>query len=88
MVCKITIFVRRFFIFLFINSLKIKKIFIRIYLNLKKKKIKTYQKNKKQIDIITKILVDHADIPEEIINKLISCVEENTILANKLSNIN
>ncbi len=54
----------------------------------KENQIKTYQKNKKQIDIITKILVDHADIPEEIINKLISCVEENTILANKLSNIN
>ncbi len=51
----------------------------------KSRQIKEYQKNKKQIDIITKTLVEHADVPQELIDSLIECVEENTILANKLS---
>lgn len=51
----------------------------------KSRQIKEYQKNKKQIDIITKLLIEHADVPQEIIDSLIECVEQNSILAYKLS---
>lgn len=51
----------------------------------KSRQIKDYQKNKKQIDIITNILIEHADVPQEIIDLLIECVEQNSILAYKLS---
>ena len=46
-------------------------------------KIKTnseYQNNKKQIEYITKILVDHADVPRDIIESLIECVQENVAI--------
>ena len=42
-----------------------------------------YQRNQKQIEIITKILVEHADVPQEILDTLIDSVQENVSLEYK-----
>ena len=39
-----------------------------------------YQENEKQIKCITKMLVEHADVPREIIEILIESVQENVAL--------
>ena len=50
------------------------------------KKIKHNEKyinNQSQIEIIKKVLTKHADVPTEIIDKLIAAVKENTIMEYK-----
>lgn len=49
----------------------------------KLQKNREYQKNKNQIEIITKVLVEHADVPQELIDTLIKSVKENTTLEQK-----
>lgn len=49
--------------------------------NLEKiKKDPKYIENQKQIEIISKVLVKHADIPEEVIESLINAVTENVTM--------
>ena len=45
-----------------------------------------YQKNQKQIEIITNALVDHADVPIELIDTLIDSVRENVSLELSTTN--
>lgn len=42
-----------------------------------------YKQNQMQIDCIKKTLIEHADVPEKLINWLIDSVKENTILELK-----
>lgn len=42
-----------------------------------------YIQNQKEIDCITKVLVEHADVPLKLINWLIEAVEKNTVLEYK-----
>lgn len=44
-----------------------------------------YVENQKQIDCITKVLVEHSDVPQKLIDWLIEAVEENATLKYKLS---
>ena len=44
-----------------------------------------YLQNQKQIECITKVLVEDADIPPKLINWLIESVQENATLEYKLS---
>lgn len=44
-----------------------------------------YQENEKQIKCITRILVEHVDVPREIIELLIESVQENVALEYELS---
>lgn len=37
-----------------------------------------YIQNQKQIDCISKVLVEHADVPQKLIDWLIECVRNNT----------
>lgn len=46
----------------------------------KVKKSHEYQLNQKQIEIITRILVEHADVPQEILDTLIDSVRKNASL--------
>ena len=39
-----------------------------------------YVQNKKQIDCISKVLVERADVPQKLIDWLIQSVRENTII--------
>lgn len=63
----------------------------KIYNKTKFKNIKNFQEipeyieNKKQIDCITKVLVEHSDVPPKLINWLIEAVEKNATLKYKLS---
>ncbi len=43
-----------------------------------------YKENEKQIEYITKILVEHADVPRDIIEMLIEAVQENVALEYEL----
>lgn len=43
-----------------------------------------YQKNEKQIKCITNILIEHADVPPELIEMLVESVRENVALEYKL----
>lgn len=52
----------------------------------KVKQSQEYQKNQKQIEIISNVLVEHADVPQELINMLIHSVQENVSLECKTSN--
>ena len=54
-----------------------------IFKNLEKNS--EYVENKKQIDCITKVLVEHSDVPPKLIDWLIEAVEENATLKYKLS---
>jgi len=45
--------------------------------------LEEYKQNQMQIDCIKKALVEHADVPEKLINWLIEAVRENTILELK-----
>lgn len=45
-----------------------------------------YQLNQKQIEIITKVLVEHADVPQEILDTLIDSVQKNVTLEYNASN--
>lgn len=57
------------------------------YKNLKKiQKNPEYIQNQKQIDCITKVLVEHSDVPPKLIDWLIKSVEENATLKYKSSN--
>lgn len=49
-------------------------------------KTKEYEKNKNQIEIIKKILIEKTDTPEALINLLIETVAENTALEYELAN--
>ena len=42
-----------------------------------------YVQNKKQIECISKVLVEHADVPQKLIDWLIQSVRENTIIECK-----
>lgn len=44
-----------------------------------------YKENEKQIECITNILVEHADVPYEIIEMLVESVQENVALEYELS---
>lgn len=44
-----------------------------------------YVENQKQIDCITKVLIEHSDVPPKLIDWLIEAVEENAALKYKLS---
>ena len=46
-------------------------------------KSEDYKQNQMQIDCINKVLIEHADVPETLINWLIDSVKENTILEFK-----
>lgn len=46
-------------------------------------KSEDYKQNQMQIDCIKKVLIEHADIPETLIDWLINSVKENTILEFK-----
>ena len=39
-----------------------------------------YVQNQKQIECISKVLVEHADVPQKLIDWLIQSVRENTII--------
>lgn len=49
------------------------------------KSINKIEQNQKQIECITKVLVEHADVPQEIIDLLIDSVQENATLEYELS---
>lgn len=49
----------------------------------KSSKSEDYKQNQMQIDCIKKVLIEHADVPETLINWLIDSVKENTILEFK-----
>lgn len=42
-----------------------------------------YIENQKQIDCISKVLVEHADVPKKLIDWLIDAVKKNTIIECK-----
>ena len=42
-----------------------------------------YLQNSMQIDTIKKVLVEHSDVPEELLDWLIDAVEKNTTLITK-----
>lgn len=42
-----------------------------------------YQKNQIQIEMISKALVEHADVPQELIDELINSVQENVSMEYK-----
>lgn len=44
-----------------------------------------YIQNQKQIDCITKVLIEHADVPPKLIEWLIKSVQENAIIEYELS---
>ena len=46
-----------------------------------------YKQNQMQIDCIKKVLIEHADVPEVLLNCLIKSVRENTIIEFKKNNI-
>lgn len=49
--------------------------------NLKKlRQTQEYKQNQMQIDCITKILIEHADVPPKLIDWLIESVKQNTTL--------
>ncbi len=53
------------------------------------KKINNYQEytqNQKQINCITKVLVENANIPPLLIDWLIDCVQKNTTIRNNFLN--
>ena len=50
----------------------------------KLKKNPEYVQNQKQIECITKVLIEHADVPPKLINWLIESVKENATLEYKL----
>lgn len=45
-----------------------------------------YKENEKQIKCITNLLVEHADVPYEIVEMLVESVQENVALEYELSN--
>lgn len=47
-----------------------------------------YKQNQMQIDCISKVLIEHADVPKKLIDWLIQSVQENTTLECKISNSN
>ncbi len=52
--------------------------------NLKKlRQTQEYKQNQMQIDCITKILIEHADVPPQLIDWLIESVKQNTALEYK-----
>lgn len=52
--------------------------------NLKKlRQTQEYKQNQMQIDCITKILIEHADVPPKLIDWLIESVKQNTTLECK-----
>lgn len=87
MVCKMTIFVKGVANMFFNDIINNRKTSNRFYFNSiqKAKQLQEYHKNQKQIEFITKTLVEHADVPQEIIELLIEYVEKNANLAYKLS---
>lgn len=46
-----------------------------------------YKENQKQIEIISKVLVENADVPQELVHKLIQSVQENASLEERASNL-
>lgn len=53
----------------------------------KVKRSNEYQLNQMQIEIIKKLLVEHADVPQEILDTLISSVQKNVSLECNASNL-
>lgn len=53
----------------------------------KVRKSHEYQLNQKQIEIIIRILVEHADVPQEILDTLIDSVQKNASLEYNASNL-
>lgn len=51
----------------------------------KVRKTPEYIQNQKQIDCITKVLVEHADVPQKLIDWLIEAVQENVALEYEAS---
>lgn len=49
----------------------------------KVRKSPEYQQNQMQIDCIKKVLIEHADVPEVLLNWLIDSVKDNTSLEIK-----
>ncbi len=43
-----------------------------------------YKQNQMQIDCISRVLIEHADVPKELIDWLIKSVKENTTLECKI----
>ena len=43
-----------------------------------------YQHNEEQIKCIKKVLIEHGDVPEKLLDWLISSVKENTIIIYKM----
>lgn len=43
-----------------------------------------YQHNEEQIKCIKKVLIEHGDVPEKLLDWLISSVKENTIIEYKM----
>lgn len=82
-----TIFVKGVANMFFNDIINNRKTSNRFYFNSiqKAKQLQEYHKNQKQIEFITKTLVEHADVPQEIIELLIEYVEKNANLAYKLS---
>lgn len=52
----------------------------------KVKNSKEYIQNQMQIDSIKKILIEHADVPEKLLDWLIQSVEQNATLIADISN--
>ena len=46
----------------------------------KLRNIDEYRKNETQINIIKKVLTEHCDVSESVVNSLINAVKENTII--------
>lgn len=46
-----------------------------------------YKENQKQVEIISKVLVENADVPQELVHKLIQSVQENASLEERASNL-
>lgn len=46
-----------------------------------------YKENQKQIEIISKVLFENADVPQELVHKLIQSVQENASLEERASNL-
>lgn len=47
-------------------------------------KNKQYKHNEEQIKCIKKVLIEHGDVPEKLLDWLISSVKENTIIEYKM----
>ena len=45
-----------------------------------------YKQNQMQIDCISRVLIEHADVPKELLDCLIKSVRENTTLECKIIN--